>query len=183
MNDIKDFIESYINTYQTCLNTTNPDFLLLLVKSSSEIQNSFLKTLTTSTNNMNTTSKQLMELEEEKKQMFKQMLSGLDDFDETIESSKQVKMHRNLVKCYFRFIRRNVRDFVPKRIQHKMVNLIMEELDNQLNEKVFEPYVINSSFEKVFAEDESVIEDRIQSQKLLDAVNKALTNMIEVQYC
>lgn len=191
VKSLKEFIESYIETYQTCLNTTNPDFLLELVKSSKEMQDAYVTTYSGNINNSHyvgskqyiaqNNEQQLKDEEEMKKQLFKQMLCGLNDLDTSIETSKQVKMHRNLTNCYFNFIRKNVRDFVPKRIQHKMINIILDEFDSKLDEYVFTPYVINRTFEEVLKEEESIIEDRKRAEQLLDAVNKALENMLYIQ--
>lgn len=178
---VKEFIESYIETYQTCLNTANPDFLIELVKSSTGLQDVYV---TTHTDHIckdqydSQDDEQLRAEDEMKKQLFKQMLWGLNDLDKSIETSNQVKMHRNLISCYFEFIRKNVRDFVPKRIQHKMIKIVLDDFENQLNEHVFTPYVINRSFEEVLKEEDSVVEDKKRAKQLLDAVNKALENTL-----
>jgi len=185
--NIKEFIKSYIETYQTCLNTTNPNFLFQLVKSSTEMQDSFI---TTYMNNSTTTNAVSFKNEDEqdeenlKIQQFKQMLSGFHDLDNTIETSKQVKIHRCLTQCYFDFIREIIRDFVPKRIHHKMVKLILDDFEHHLDEFVFTPYVLNRSFDEVLVEEDGVIEDRKRIEKMLNAVNKALKNMVDIQcYC
>lgn len=182
LDDIKEFIKSYIETYQTCINTKNPDFLLQLVKSSPEIQETYVSThLENMLNDSDETNIVLKKKEQISMQLFKQMLTGLNDLDESMETSKQVQMHRNLTLCYFEFTKKNIRDFVPKRIQHKMVNLVLDDFENHLIEFVFTPYLINQSFDKVLVEADGVIEDREQAEKLLNAVNKALKNMVDIQ--
>jgi len=186
LENIKEFIKSYIETYQTCLNTTNPKFLFQLVKSSTEMQESFM-TLYMS-NPIGDSIKNNVGSEEDEKdkeslkiQHFKQMLSGLNDLDHTIETSKQVKIHRCLTQCYFDFIREIILDFVPKRIYHKMVKLILDDFEHHLDEFVFTPYVLNRSFDEVLVEEDGTVEDRNTVEKMLDAVNKLLKNMIDIQ--
>ncbi|CAI6362766.1 unnamed protein product [Macrosiphum euphorbiae] len=182
LTNIKEFIKSYIETYQTCLNTTNPNFLFQLVKSSTEMQESFITSYMG--NPKGDSIKINVDSEDEenlKLQQFKQMLSGLNDLDTTIETSKQVKIHRCLTQCYFDFIREIIRDFVPKRIHHKMVKLILDDFEHHLDEFVFTPYVLNRSFDEVLVEEDGVIEDRNRVVKLLDAVNQALKNMVDIQ--
>lgn len=182
---IKDFLTTYIKTYQNCLNTTNPDFMIELVKSSSEFQNAFIETYTkelrlSNEHECDDESELESEYNERNKQLFKQMICGLNDFDETMDSSKQVKMHKNLVECYFMFIRKNIRDFVPKHIKYVLVNEVLDCFDHYMNEYLFTPYVINQSFDKVLAEEESIVEDRYRVEKMLSAVNKALENMVDI---
>jgi len=98
--------------------------------------------------------------EEKKKLIFQQLLSGINDLDKTMNTSQQVTIHHNITKCYFNFIRKNVIDFVPKRIQHKMVNLVLDEFDKYLQEDVFTSYVINKSYDEVLAEEEGIVEER-----------------------
>ncbi|KAL4107245.1 hypothetical protein QTP88_017629 [Uroleucon formosanum] len=186
LTNIKEFIESYIETYQTCLNTTNPKFLFQLVKSSTEMQESFITFYMSNPIGDSIKSNRDSEGEEKdeenlKIQHFKQMLSGLNDLDYTIGTSKQVKIHRCLTQCYFDFIREIILDFVPKRIYHKMVKLILDDFEHHLDEFVFTPYVINRSFDEVLVEEDGIIEDRNNVEKMLDAVNKALKNMIDIQ--
>ena len=76
-------------------------------------------------------------------QQFKKILTGLNDFNITIEALKQIMMHKWLTQCYFDFISEMIIDFVPKRIYHKMVKLVLDDFENELDEKVFTPYVIN----------------------------------------
>lgn len=177
---IKEFIESYIETYQACLNTTNPDFIMELVKSSDVIQDAFISTHVT--NKKGLTNDEFIKAEEERtKQLFKQILSGINDLDETLESSKQVKMHRDLTRCYFEFARKNVRDFVPKRIIFKMVNYVLNNIDHYMYEYVFTPYVVGQSIEQVLTEDTQAVEDRKRAESLLQAVNKAIKTMVDIQ--
>jgi len=177
---IKEFITSYIQTYQACLDTTNPDFILELVKSCDVIQDAFVSTHIT--NKRGLSNDEFMKAEEERtKQLFKQILSGLNDLDETLESSKQVKMHRDLTRCYFEFVRKNVRDFVPKRIIYKMVNHVLDNIDHYMHEYVFTPYVVNRSIDQVLIEEDTIVYERNRTEKLLHAVNKALKSMMDIQ--
>ncbi|XP_025198452.1 dynamin-1-like protein [Melanaphis sacchari] len=185
LTDLKEFIKSYIETYQTCLNTTNPNFLFQLVKSSVDLQDENIAALMSISNN-----KICFEGDEEnetvdekfKIEQFKQMLSGLNELDTTnTETSKQVKVHKCLTQCYFDFIKEIIRDFVPKRIHHKMVKLVLEDFEHELNENVFTSYVINQSFEEIMVEEEGALEERKRVEELLNAVNLGLKNMIDIQ--
>jgi len=119
--------------------------------------------------------------EDSKIQQFKQMLCGLNDLDSTVETSKQVKIHKCLTQCYFDFIRETIRDFVPKRIHHKMIKLVLGDFEHELDEKVFSSYVINQSFNEVLIEEKGIVEDRERVELMLFAVNKALKNMLDIQ--
>lgn len=178
--NVKDFIKSYIETYQACLNTTNSDFILELVKSSNVVQDAFLSMHIT--NKKGLSNDEFIKAEQERtKQVFKQILSGLNDLDETLECSKQVKIHRNITQCYFEFVRKIVLDFVPKRIIHKMVKYVTNNIDHYMHKFVFTPYVLNQSISQVLAEDENTVEERNRASQLLNAVNKALKTMVNVQ--
>lgn len=180
VTSIKEFIKSYIETYQACLNTTNSDFILELVKSSDTMQELFIPTPVT--NKKGLTNEEFIKAEAERtKQIFKQILSGLNDLDETLETSKQVKMHKNLTHCYFNFIRKNVLDFVPKRITHKMVYFVLNNIDRFMYDRVLTPYVVSRSLDQALVEEESAVEDRIRSEQLLNAVNRALKCMMDIQ--
>uniref|UniRef100_A0A2S2NYC0 Dynamin-1-like protein n=1 Tax=Schizaphis graminum TaxID=13262 RepID=A0A2S2NYC0_SCHGA len=185
LSDLKEFIKSYIETYQICLNTTNPNFLFQLVRSSTEMQDENIAAYISNTNKTTANPKFVISEDDEEKenkvQQFKQMLSGLNDLDNTIETSKQVKIHKCLTQCYFDFIREIVRDYVPKRIHHKMVKLVLDDFERELDENVFTPYVINRSFEEVMAEEEGAVEERKRVEELLNAVNIALKNMVDIQ--
>jgi len=172
--NLKEFMKSYIETHQTCLNTTNPDFILELVKSSTDMVKPF--STFESVNGVSYSN-----IEENKKLIFQQLLSGINDLDKTTDISQQVIIHHNITKCYFNFIRKNVIDFVPKRIQHKMVYLVLDEFDKHLYEDVFTSYVINRSYDEVLAEEEGVVEERKRIEQMLDAVNKSLQSMIDIQ--
>lgn len=188
LNNLKDFIKSFIETYQSCLNTTNPNFLIQLVRSSTDIQDASIAALMNNNTSKHTKNKKFVSVEDDENEIqqkniqhFKQMLSGLNDLDNTMETSKQVKLHKSLTKSYFDFIREIVRDFVPKRIHHKMVKLVLDTFEQELDEKVFTPYVINRSFEEVMTEEEGVIDERQKIEDMLNAVNIALKNMVDIQ--
>lgn len=170
LQNLKDFIKSYIETQQTVLNTMNPDFISLLVNSTPVNQMEFL----TMDNNKLIT-------EDERKHLLQQMLCGRSDIDINIATSKHVKIHKHLTACYFDFIRTQVRDFVPKRIKHKMINLVLKDFENRLYNDLFTSYGLNKSFDEILEEEDEIVEDRIQAENLLDAVNKALQNMIDIQ--
>lgn len=188
LNNLKDFIKSLIETYQSCLNTTNPNFLIQLVQSTTDIKDSNIIAFMSNNTSENTENQKCVSSEDNEKnknekfiQIFKQMLSGLNDSEKNINTSTQVQIHKSLTKCYFDFIRKIIIDFVPKRIHHKMVKLVLDTFEQELDEKVFTPYVINRSFEEVMTEEEGVIEERQKIEEMLNAVNIALKNMIDIQ--
>jgi len=205
VNNIKEFITSYIESYQECLNTANPDFILEIVKSNNTIQEEILAAANIS-NCVNEDSSDNLsfqpcftfgksipqqmpdKLAQQKKieinriQMLNQLLSGLNNQEVSLESSEQVKLHRDLSQCYFEYIRKIVRDFVPKRIKHKMINSFLKVLDKRLNEEIFQTYLIEKKIDEVLLEDESFQKDRKDLDTKLDAVMKALKNMIDIQY-
>jgi len=180
LTNLKECIISHIETYQTCLNTTNPLFLLKLVHSYPDKCNN---SETNDSININLPLSGISGDNEEKDedliQNFKELLSGLNDY--SVETSKQVKIHKRLIYCYFEFIRDILGDYVPKRIHHKMVNFVLNDFENLLDEKVFTPYVMNRSFDEVMVEEDGVVEDRQRVEQLLCAVNKALQNMVDIQ--
>lgn len=178
VGNIKKYLTSYIETLQTCLNTTNPDFLLLLVKSTPTMQEKFLMSFNNEKNGDDFDEKMY---DNEKKLLFQQMICGMNDLDETIETSKQVELHKNLTQCYFNFVRKQIRDFVPKRIQYQMVNAVLDNFELHLRDDVFTPYVINRSLEQALQEEEGSCEERESAEKLLEAINKGLENMIVLQ--
>lgn len=176
---IKEFIKTYIETYQACLNTKNPDFIVELVKSN-VIQDAFI--LSHITNKKGLTNDEYIKAEEGRfLQFLKQIILGHNDVDKTQETSKQVKMHRELTHCYFNFIRKNIRDFVPKHINYKMVNHVLENIDHHVYTFVFTPHVVNRNIDQLLVEDEYIIEERIRSEQLLNAVNKSLRTIMDIQ--
>jgi len=111
------------------------------------------------------------------------MLSGLSDKNESLENSEKVKIHKELSYAYFKFIRKIIVDFIPKRIKHKMVNAFINSLDTNLYEKIFQKYLLENKTDTILSrEDENFEEDRQDAKKKLDAVKKALSNMIDIQY-
>lgn len=177
--NLKECIMSHIETYQTCLNTTNPLFLLKLVHSSPDKDDADDSANISLPSIGGITREDTEEDEENLIQQFKELLSGLNDY--SVETSKQVKIHKRLIYCYFEFIRDILGDYVPKRIHHKMVNLVLNDFEHNLDEQVFTPYVMNRSFDEVMVEEDGVVEDRQRVEQLLGAVNKALKNMVDIQ--
>ncbi|XP_050432022.1 dynamin-1-like protein [Adelges cooleyi] len=179
---IKEFIKSYIDTQQECINTSNPDFIFQLVKKNEKVKDMYVtQVVKVDSCNKPYYPDNEKEQEEQKKQILLQMLSGINDLDQSLETSKQVKLHQNLTQCYFDFIRRNVRDFVPKRIQHKMVDNILLNFDKYMIVHVFEKYLIENKFAEILIEEEGVIEDRELAMKKLNAVKSALKVMVDIQ--
>jgi len=212
VNNIKEFIASYIESYQECLNTANPDFIMEIVKSNNTIQEEILAAANINNYANDDTSDtllttqpaftfgkslgkpipisqlipdkvaQLKKIEINRIQMLNQLLSGLNNQEVSLESSEQVKLHRDLSQCYFEYIRKIIRDFVPKRIKHKMINSFLKDLDKRLNEEIFQTYLIEKKIDEVLLEDESFKNDRNNVEAKLDAVRKALKSMIDIQY-
>nr|QQL12339.1 cytochrome P450 CYP6CY8 [Aphis craccivora] len=179
VNNIKEFIASYIESYQECLNTANPDFIMEIVKSNNTIQEEILAAANINkSSDENSTEK----IEINRIQMLNQLLSGLNNQEVSLESSEQVMLHRDLSICYFEYIRKIVRDFVPKRIKHKMINSFLKDLDKRLNQEIFQTYLIDNKIDEVLLESESYKKDRIDVEAKLDAVRKALKSMVDIQY-
>ncbi|XP_060868793.1 dynamin-1-like protein [Metopolophium dirhodum] len=202
VNNIKEFIASYIESYRECINTANPDFILEIVKFNDTIQEEILAAVNIKKHEsdykpelvLNSTGMPIFPIPDRMAQtdrlktirihMLKQLLSGLNNQDVVpLESSEQIKLHKNLSYCYFEYIRKIVRDFVPKRIVHKMVNSFLKNLDKRLNEEIFQTYLKEKKIGEVLIEDESIINDRKHVEIKLDAVGKALKNMVDIRNC
>lgn len=186
VDEIKEFIKTYIESYQECIDTTNNDFILEIVKSKKLDGNFPIEYIKSSLNeSLNSYSSEKSENDKKEislMQMFQQLLTGVNDYDQSIESSQQVKLHKELSCCYFIFVRKIVKDYIPKRIFHKMINIFLKNLDMNLNEKIYQTYLIEKKMDQVFCEDKNFQEDREQTEKKLDAVVKALKNMVDIYY-
>ncbi|KAE9544736.1 hypothetical protein AGLY_000278 [Aphis glycines] len=191
VKSIKEFIASYIESYQECLDTSNPDFILEIVNSNNTIQEEILAAANINNYKCNSDSdsddgwnnmSQNKKVEIKRIQMLNQLLSGLNNNDNDLESSEQVKLHRDLSICYFEYIRKIVRDFVPKRIKHKMINSFLKDLDKRLNQEIFQTYLIDNKIDEVLLEDERFQVDRKDVLIKSDAVKKALKSMVDIQY-
>jgi len=187
---IKEFIESYLESYCESLNTCNPDFLSEVIISENEFKINFIHTKTDMeptravwSNDMETEEDRQKRVDVTKYQMLQQLLTGISDNDNSLESSEQVKLHRDLGHCYFKWVRKIVCDFVPKRIKHKVVNAFINDLDKNLNEKIFQKYLIENKINNILSrENKNFQEDRQDTEMKLDAVKKALSNMIDIKY-
>lgn len=114
-------------------------------------------------------------------EIFKKLLSGIrDDENKTSMMPKYIKLHRDLADCYFRYVRKNVRDFVPKSIKHTMMNLFVKDFDKRLCTEVFQTF--ENHIDQILLEEHSVLEDKKETETRLDAVNEALKNMLDIQY-
>ncbi|KAL5239896.1 hypothetical protein ACI65C_007306 [Semiaphis heraclei] len=106
-------------------------------------------------------------------------LGGLNNYKNEI--NVQVQLHKQFTRCYFEFIRNTLRDFVPNRINHKLVNFVLKKFDKKLKADVFMPLINNPSSEGLLVEKEGVREERQHKVLLLNAVNKALKSLHEIQ--
>ncbi|CAI6346166.1 unnamed protein product [Macrosiphum euphorbiae] len=185
LKNIKKSIKSHIKTHQKFLNTTNPNYLLQLVNSSIECSSSFINSKNTYYNNLRTGDcySEIDKMEREiVSKMYKDILSslgGLNDYKNEI--NVQVRLHKQFTRCYFEFIRNTLRDFVPNRINHKLVNFVLKKFDKKLKAEVFMPFINNSSSGGRLAEKEGVADERNQKEELLIAVNKAFKSLKEIQ--
>jgi len=188
VNDLKEFIKSYIETYQDNVNMANNDFISEVVKSDITLK---MDSVQLGLNNQkeNDYDEKEGNLNERDKNydtirtsMFKQLLSGLSDEKESQGWSEKVKLHKDLSCCYFEIFRKIVRDFVQQRIKHKMVKAFVKNLDKNLNEKIFQVYLFEEKFKKTLLEDKNYEEYRYDAEAKLDAVKKALNAMIDIQY-
>ncbi|XP_050541201.1 dynamin-1-like protein [Daktulosphaira vitifoliae] len=199
VDEIKCFIESMIETYQFSINITNPDFLSELLKSSDILEvastTNFTKDPEIFYENNHADSQYIKQpvsykdnkliikhSDKHKKQLLTQIFSGVNELDDNMKTSKQVKFNSEVIKYYFLFVKKIVADFVPKRIQHKMVDFIVEEFENYLIKNLFEPCMEEQKFNEILEEDPNVTKLRIKSKTTLKAINKALITMGEVQY-
>ncbi|CAI6343261.1 unnamed protein product [Macrosiphum euphorbiae] len=185
LKNIKKSIKSHIKTHQKFLYTTNPNYILHLVNSSIECSSTFIDCKTTYFNNMKTGDiySEINKMEKEiVSKMYRDILSSLGGpHDYKREINVQVKLHKQLTRCYFEFIRDTLRDFVPNRINHKLVNFVLKKFDKNLKAEVFMPFINNSSSGGMLAEKEGVAEKRNKKKKFLIAVNKALKSLEDVQ--
>jgi len=106
-------------------------------------------------------------------------LGGLNNYENEI--NVQVKLHKQFTRCYFEFIRNTLRDFVPNRINHKLVNFVLKKFNKKLKADVFMPLINNPSSEGLIVEKEGVREERQHKELLLNAVNKALKSLHEIK--
>jgi len=200
LNSIKEFILSYIETYQVCINTANPDFIKEIINSDNEIQEEILEAVDLSKyeNNykpeliLNSSKMPVFQLPDRmtqisklniiRSQMLNKLLSGLNNNEVSLERSEQIKLHKHLSKCYFEYIRKIVRDFIPKRINHKMINLFLKNLDKRLNEEIFQTYLKEKKIDEILSVNEGFENNRKNVETKLDTVKSALKNMIDIQY-
>lgn len=200
LNSVKEFILSYIETYQVCINTANPDFIKEIINSDNEIQEEILEAVDLAKYEKNykpelilNTSKmpvfqlpdrmtQIAKLNIIRSQMLNKLLSGLNNNEASLELSEQIKLHKHLSKCYFEYIRKIVRDFIPKRIHHKMINLFLKNLDKRLNEEIFQTYLKEKKIDEILSENEGFEKNRKNVETKLDAVKSALKIMVDIQY-
>lgn len=201
----KEFISSYIETYQESIDTTNQDFIMEMSKSTDK---GFIQeVLSVSESNIddnciysskssegeslkNTFHKgqhleednEVSTAEESKMTMIKLLFSGQSDEEQCLETSKQVNLHKDFIQCYFDFVRKSVKDFVPKRIKHKMVYSFVKDLDKRFCEELFQKYLMENKINLILSEKESAQEDKEHTVLILNSVRKALKNMLEIQY-
>lgn len=180
LDDVKNFIRSYIETYQESINTYNVDFMKEIVRYSNKIKKTNFLWRHRSSPKMQVEYLQ-NEYEEDPNELSKLMFYLLNDLEDTEESTKQVKTHRLLVECYFITVRKIVLDFVPRRIKHRMLHTVLNTFESRMHQEIFVPYVVERAFDKVLVEEESVKEDRQKTEEMLKAVDKALNIMVEIQ--
>lgn len=205
-SNTKEFITSYIETYQESIDTTNQDFIMEMSKSTDEgyiqevlnvgekIQDDDENSESESGEEEDVSSRKNQYYEDEleenneraaensKIKMIKQLFSGQSDEEQFLETSKQVNLHKDFIKCYFELVRKTVKDFVPKRIKHKMINSFVKDLDKRFCEELFQKYLLENKIDLILSEEESTQEEREHTVLVLDSVRKALKNMLEVQY-
>ncbi|XP_050541198.1 dynamin-1-like protein [Daktulosphaira vitifoliae] len=198
VNDVKYFVKSYVKTYQNCITTISPDFLSELIQSEKllalasgaefteetevfsdyEEDKNYVKQ---SVKYVNYGQLRIIMTDEEKKQVLLKILSGTNELNKNNEISNQVEFHRKLTKCYFKFVRKNVMDFVAKRIHYKMIDSILDNFEKYMIQNIFEPYMRENKFNEILQEEEEIIKSRIKAEMNLNAVKKALETMTEVQ--
>lgn len=196
VEEIKRFVESLIETYQMSLNTTNEDFISELLESSTILDDVAVSNITEKPKVYYDEQEEKEYIEqpvsrrggkiiiersnEEKNRILKQMLSGTEELRE--KTSNQVNFNKELIKYYFLFVKKIIADFVPKRIQHKMVQHVVDHFETYLIKHLFEPFLVENKIDEILNEDENIIKLRIKSEMTLAAVKKALSTMNEIQY-
>lgn len=75
-----------------------------------------------------------------------------------------------------------MRDFIPKRIIHKMVNSFLKDLDKRLNEEIFQTYLKEDKIGELLLEDLNIKKERIDVKTKLEAVQKGLKIMVDIMY-
>uniref|UniRef100_A0A2S2NZJ5 GED domain-containing protein n=1 Tax=Schizaphis graminum TaxID=13262 RepID=A0A2S2NZJ5_SCHGA len=115
-------------------------------------------------------------------QMFNQLLTGLNYEESPQELPEQIKLHKYLCQCYFEYIRKIVRDFVPKRISHKMINSFIKDLDKRLNEEIFQTCLREENIGEILSEHESIEKNRKDIEIKLGAIKSAIKTMVDIQY-
>eukprot|EP00102_Acyrthosiphon_pisum_P024944 XP_016662154.1 PREDICTED: dynamin-B-like [Acyrthosiphon pisum] len=188
LKNIKKSIKSYIKTHQQFINTTNPNYFLELINSSTECHSSFIQDKGQFYSNIfsnKSTSNVYSQFENMEKEIVSNMytnilssMGGLNDYKNEIDV--QVKLHKQFTRCYFEYIRNTLRDFVPNRINHKLVNFVLKKLDKKLKADVFMPFINNPSSGRMLVEKEGVAEERQRKEQLLNAVNKAFKSLNEI---
>lgn len=114
VNNIKEFIASYIESYQECINTSNPDFNLEIVKSNDTIQEEILKAVNIKKHKnyykpeivLSSTEMPIFPIPDKmakterltiiRIQMLNQLLLGINNQKESQELSSQIKLHAYL---------------------------------------------------------------------------------------
>jgi len=189
LKNIKKSIKSYIKTHQKFLNITNPYYLLQLINSSTKCHSSFIQDKEQYYINISSdrsTSKVYSEFENMEKEIVSNMytnilssMGGLNDYKNEIDV--QVKLHKQFTCYYFEFIRNTLRDFVPNRINHKLVNFVLKKFDKKLKTDLLMPFINNPSSGRMLVEKVGVAEERQRKEQLLNAVNKAYKSLNEIQ--
>jgi len=62
-----------------------------------------------------------------------------------------------------------------------MTNLVSDEFESYMHNNIFTNYITNNSFKQILEEEEVIVKKRQQTEKILDGVNKALKNMIDIE--
>jgi len=112
--------------------------------------------------------------------LYKEILSGLSGTYTSDEICVQVQLQKHLIKNYFLFIRDILKDFVPNRINHKLINFIIKKFYKQLKTDVLIPFINIPPSKRMLVEEEGVAEERQRTELLLNAVNRAFKCLDEI---
>ena len=86
-------------------------------------------------------------------------------------------MVQNLTRAYFRIVKKNVTDGVPKAVMYFLINRMKANVQKQLLTELYSEY----SFERLMGESEESIEIRERAVESMGLLRQALDVMDEVK--
>lgn len=105
-------------------------------------------------------------------------LSGFSEDDEFVLKSR-ARLLTLFIKCYFKVVKKIIQDSVPKTIMYEMVNNIKQNFQSDLTCKVYKSKDLKIS--ELLLESADIVEERIKAYQRLDASEKALKLMRDIE--